>query len=268
MHMREIGAMIRAAWLTETSYRMNMVFSLASLLTMVVPLYFVASALQSTMATRISAESSQYFAFVLVGATIYTFVAACTSALPSALASAIGKGTFEAFLGTPTNWGTLFVGMSGYNILWALVRATVMMAIGVAFGARIAFYGLVPLTLIVFLLVLAYGAVGLIGAALLLRYRTTGPLLNGVLTGSALLGGVYYPTYVIPSWLQQVSKAMPLSYGLRAARRVALLGQPLHAVSHDVILLALYVTALLPAGILCVCISLRYARKSGTLGHY
>lgn len=266
--MREIIALIRAAWLSELSYRMNMIFSLASLLTMVVPLYFVATALQPTMATRISAESSQYFAFVLVGATTYTFIAACTSALPSALASAIGKGTLEAFLGTPTNWGTLFIGMSGYNVLWALVRATVMIAMGMALGAQLAPHGLVPLTLIVFLLVLAYGAVGLIGAALLLRYRTTGPLLNGVLTGSALLGGVYYPTYVIPSWLQQLSKAMPLSYGLRAARQVALLGQPFHAVSHDVIILALYVTALLPAGILCVAVSLHYARKSGTLGHY
>jgi ABC-2 type transport system permease protein len=266
--VREIVALIRAAWLTEVSYRMNMFFSLASLLTMVVPLYFVANALQSTMATRISAESSQYFAFVLIGATTYTFIAACTSALPSAVASAIGKGTLEAFLGTPTNWATLFVGMSGYNILWALVRASVMIAMGVALGARIAFHGLPPFILILFLLVLAYGAVGLIGAALLLRYRTTGPVLNGVLTGSALLGGVYYPTYVIPSWLQQVSKAMPLSYGLRAARQVALLGQPLRAVSQDVLILALYVTALLPIGILCVAVSLHYARKSGTLGHY
>lgn len=266
--MREIVALIRAAWLTEVSYRMNMFFSLASLLTMVVPLYFVANALQPTMASRISAESSQYFAFVLVGATTYTFIAACTSALPSAIASAIGKGTLEAFLGTPTNWGTLLVGMSGYNILWALVRASVMIAMGVALGARVDYQGLIPLILIVFLLVLAYGAVGLIGAALLLRYRTTGPLLNGVLTGSALLGGVYYPTRVIPSWLQQLSKAMPLSYGLRAARQVSLLGQPIRAVSHDVVILALYVTALLPIGILCVAISLHYARKSGTLGHY
>ncbi|HEY2854816.1 MAG TPA: ABC transporter permease [Gemmatimonadaceae bacterium] len=266
--MRETVAMIRAAWLAETSYRMNMLFSLASLLTMVVPLYFIANALQSTMATRISAEGSQYFAFVLIGATTYMFIAACTSALPSALASAIGKGTLEAFLGTPTNWATLFVGLSGYNILWALVRASVMIAMGVALGARVALHGLIPLVLIVFLLVLAYGSVGLIGAALLLRYRTTGPLLNGVLTASALLGGVYYPTYVIPSWLQQVSKAMPLSYGLRAARQVALLGQPFHAVSHDVIILTLCVTALLPIGILCVATSLHYARKSGTLGHY
>ena len=266
--MREIAALVRASWLTETSYRMNMVFSLASLVVMVVPLYLVANALQPTMAPRIASESGQYFAFALVGTTVYTFISACTMALPVALGSAIGKGTFEAFLGTPTNLGLLFVGMSGYNIAWALLRGMIMLAAGIALGARLTFAGSPSGLLIVSLLVLAYGAIGLVGAALLLRFRTTGPVLNGILTASALLGGVYYPTRVIPSWLQQLSTALPLSYGLRALRQVMLLGEPFHAVSHDVITLALYVTALLPTGILCVAAALRYARRSGTMGHY
>ncbi|HKW10821.1 MAG TPA: ABC transporter permease [Gemmatimonadaceae bacterium] len=266
--MREIAALLRASWLTETSYRVNMLLSLASLIFMVVPLYFVAGALQSRMASSIAPESSQYFAFLLLGATLYAFVAACTSALPSALASAIGKGTFEAFLGTPTNLGVLFVGMSGYSIAWALVRAVVMVGAGIALGVHIVWTGLPIVAIALVLLVLAYGAFGLVGAALLVRFRTTGPLLNGVLTGSALLGGVYYPTHVIPSWLQQLSKALPLSYGLRAARQAALVGDGFGVVGHDLLMLALYVTAMLPIGVLCVAVSLRYARRSGTLGHY
>lgn len=266
--MREIVAFVRAAWLTEASYRMSMAFSLATLVVMVVPLYFVSNALQPMMAPTIASQSREYFAFALIGATAFTFISACTSALPSALASAIGRGTLEAFLGTPTHLAVLFVGMSAYNIVWALLRAVLTVAAGVVLGARLAWHGLPALSLILFLLVLAYGSIGLVGAALLLRFRTTGPLLNGVLMGSALLGGVYYPTQVIPSWLQDLSKAMPLSYGLRAARQVVLLGQPFTAVGHDVLTLALCVTVLLPVGILSVAIALRYARTSGTLSHY
>ena len=266
--MREIAALLRASWLTETSYRVNMLLSLVSLVFMVVPLYFVTGALQSVMASSIAHESRQYFAFALLGATIYTFIAACTSALPTALASAIGRGTFEAFLGTPTNLGVLFAGMSGYSIAWALVRAVFMIAAGITLGVQIKWSGLPIVALVLVLLVLAYGAFSLIGAALLLRFRTTGPLLNGVLTGSALLGGVYYPTHVIPSWLQELSRALPLTYGLRAARQAALLGDGLAVVGHDLLMLALSVTALLPIGVLCVAFSLRYARRSATLGHY
>ncbi len=266
--MREIAALIRASWLTEASYRVGMLLSLVSLVVMVLPLYFVARALQPLMAQPIASESGQYFAFALVGATVYSFIAACTMALPSALASAIGKGTFEAFLGTPTNLGVLFVGMSGYAITWALVRAIITVAVGTALGLHVTWSGLPVVALILFLLVLAYGGVGLVAAALVIRFRTAGPLVNGTLAGSALLGGVYYPVHVIPSWLQNLSTIFPLSYGLRAARQAALLGEPLRAVGHDVAMLALYVTALLPIGILGVLLSLRYARRSGTLSHY
>jgi ABC-2 type transport system permease protein len=266
--MREILALIRASWLTETSYRVNMLLSMASLGLMVVPLFFVANALQPIMAATIASQSNQYFAFALVGATTFTFIAACTSALPSALAAAISRGTFEAYLGTPTPLPALFIGMSGYSILWALVRGILMIAVGLALGVRMTWSGLPIMAMILLLLVLAHAAVGLIAAALLLRFRTTGPLLNGVLTGSALLGGVYYPTHVIPSWLRQVADAFPLSYGLRSLRQVALLGESIGAVGHDLAILAFYVMALLPMGILCLAIALRYARRSGTIGHY
>lgn len=266
--MREIGALLRASWLTETSYRVSMLLSLLSLVVMVVPLYFVANALQPTMERTIASQSQQYFAFVLLGATVYSFITACTSALPTALASAIGRGTLEAFLGTPTHVATLFAGMSAYNVAWALFRASLMVVAGVALGAQLHWSGVPAVLLILALLVLAYGSIGLIGSALLLRYRTTGPLLSGALTLSALLGGVYYPTHVIPSWLQEVSRALPMSYGLRAARQATLLGESFHVYGHDVIILALYVAVLFPIGVLSVAYALRQARHAGNLGHY
>jgi ABC-type multidrug transport system permease subunit len=267
--MREIGALLRAAWLTEASYRTNMLFSLASLVFMVVPLYFVAGALQPMMTSTIASQSRQYFAFALLGTTIYTFIAACMSALPSALGAAIGRGTLEAFLGTPTRVAVLFTGMSVYNIAWAFVRACIMIAAGMALGVQLHWSGVPALLVIMSLLILAYGAFGLIGSALILQFRTTGPILSGILTASALLGGVYYPTHVLPSsWLRELSAAVPLSYGLRAARQAMLLGDPVTAFGHDVLILALFVAILFPAGVLSVVIALRRARHAGTLGQY
>ena len=267
--MRKLGALLRAAWLTETSYRTNMLFSLASLVFLVVPLYFVAGALQPVMTASIASQSRQYFAFALLGTTIYAFIAACTSALPSALAAAIGRGTLEAFLATPTRLTVLFTGMSLYSVAWALARAAVMIVGGVALGVRLHWSGLPAVLVILVLLVLAYGAFGLFGSALIVQFRTTGPILNGVLTVSALLGGVYYPTHVLPSlWLRVLAGALPLSYGLRAARQAMLLGQPVAAISNDVMILALFVAILFPAGVFSLAQALRHARRTGTLGQY
>jgi ABC-2 type transport system permease protein len=266
--MRECLALIRAAWLTECSYRLNMAMSLVSLALIVVPLYFVSNALQPLMASTISSQSQEYFAFTLVGALAFALISTSVSALPTALGGALGRGTLEAFLATPTSPTILFTGMSAYSVLWALVRGAVLLATGVALGVHIAWGNTLTSALILGLLLLAYAGVGLIGGCMLLCFRTTGPLLTGVLTLSAFLGGVYYPTHVIPSWLQQLSKALPLTYGLRALRQSALRGEPFAAVSGDVGVLALQTVLLLAVGGIAMALALRHARRTGTLSHY
>lgn len=266
--MRELAALWRSAWLTETSYRLNMLFSLASLAFVVIPLYFVTKALQPLMATSIASEGHEYFAFALIGAIAFTLATAGVTSLPNALAGAIGRGTLETYLGTPTHPALLFAGMSAYGLFWAFVRSAILLVAGAALGVRIGAGSVPSVALILALLIVAHGALGAIAGALLVSFRTTGPFVTGVLTGSMLLGGVYYPTHVIPSWLQQLSHALPISYGLRALRQTALRGDSLGAVSRDVGLLALYALVLLCVAILANAAALRYAKTAGTLSQY
>jgi ABC-2 type transport system permease protein len=122
--------------------------------------------------------------------------------------------------------------------------------------------------LILLLIVMAYFAIGLMAAAMVLAFRTTGPLPQVVLLLSGLLGGVYYPTSVIPSWIQSVSSVVPLTYGLRALRRVWLDGAPVGEVVPDVLVLAGMAIALLTLGIGIFAAGMRYARRAGTLAQY
>lgn len=266
--MRECYALLLAAWQTERSYRLNMALSLVSLAFVVVPLYFVSNALQPLMASSIATQSQEFFAFTLVGALVFALVSATTGALPGAIGAAIGRGTLEAFLATPTHPAILFTGLGAYTVLWSLLRGGVLLLAGVLLGVHIAWANALTSVLIVALLLLAYGAVGLVGSSLLLCFRTTGPLLSGVLTLSAFLGGVYYPTHVIPSWLQEISKVLPLTYGLRALRRTALRGEHFASVSGDVAMLALQTAVLLAVGSVALGVALRHARRTGTLSHY
>lgn len=266
--MREAFAFIRAAWLTETSYRLNMFFSLASLAFVVVPLFFVASALEHTMASSIASQSRQYFSFVLIGAVVFNLATASASALPNAVANAIGRGTLESYLSTPASPGAVFAGLSGYGVVWATVRSAVLLGSGALLGVRVVWSSAATMLLVLVLLILAYGAVGLFASALLLAFKTAGPIVTLTLSVSMFLGGVYYPTSVIPSWLKLVSNALPLSYGLRAFRQAALLGAPYDAVSHDVAVLAAYVVVLVSSGVLAVAAALHHARRAGTLATY
>ena len=135
-------------------------------------------------------------------------------------------------------------------------------------GADFAFARVPVALLIVALIVLTYVPFGILGAAAVLMFRTTGPLTTIVTVSSVLLGGVYYPTKVIPSWIESFSAVIPLTYGLRALRKTALDGDALGTVAGDVLTLAAFAAGLVVLSILLFHQALRYARRSGSLGHY
>ena len=266
--MREARALIRAAWLTATSYRVGMVFSLLGLAAVLLPLYFIANALQPTMQVAIGPEARQYFAFVVVGAAMFSLLSTCATALPSALDGAIARGTFEVMLGTPARLSAICSGLMGYGLLWAILRAGILVATAAALGAQIVWHS-VPLGLLVLAItMLSYVGAGLALSSLVLVFRTTGPLTAGLLTASMFLGGVYYPTHVIPSWIQDVASVLPITYGLRALRQIVLRGYGLTAVAHDLEMLSIMAALLLALGAASFRIALGHARRSGTLSSY
>lgn len=266
--MRGARALIRSRWLAARTYRLRFALSFVSLLASVVPLYFVANALQPMMADKIAAEGGQYFAFLIVGMVTFLLLPVSVNTLAAEVGGGINTGVLEALLGTSTRLPSIIGGMIGFNLMWTAMRAAVMLLGAAALGATIVWSQIGVSTLILTLIVLAYLPFGLIGAAMVIAFRTTGPLPQGILAVSALLGGVYYPTQVIPSWLESISTFVPLTYGLRALRKTMLEGQSLTMVASDLRLLGLFTVVLMTAGAVALVSSLAYARRVGTLSQY
>lgn len=266
--MRSILAFMRASWLTASSYRVSMVLSLTAVVASVIPVYFIAKALQPMMSSAIQGEGSQYFAFLLIGSITFSFIPLAVSSLPGTITGSITSGTMEAVLGTPTNMPTMLMGMMSYNFVWTALRAALMLIAGWILGASIDWIQLPAAMLLLALIIVAYIPIGLIAAASYLAFRTTGPIAMGVLVVSSLLGGVYYPTHVVPSWLEQISGVIPLTYGLRALRQVLLEGASLMSVRGDVGMLLLMTAVLFAVGGWVFSVAMRYARRTGSLSYY
>lgn len=266
--MRAAAALVWAGWRTTLTYRVDTVLSLLSLVVSVVPVYFIADALQPMMAGVIQAEGDHYFGFLIVGMIAFSFLSVSVQRIPSTVASGIRTGTFEALVATPASLTSLLTGLSGYGFLWTCARAGLLLLTGWVLGARIEWAGLPGAGLVLVLIVLAHVPFGLLAAASVMAFRTTGPLTRIVLAVSGLLGGVYYPTHVIPSWLEYVSAVVPLTYGLRALRKILLEGLPLSAVAGDVAILLLFIVGLFAVGGAVFSLALRYGRRTGSLAQY
>ncbi len=266
--MRRIVAFIRRDALIAGSYRTGMLLSLGSLITMVVPVYFIADAIQPVFGGTIVSESGTYFAFVIAGMASFQFVMTAVSAIPTVLASGLRTGTFEALVATPSRLPVVLAGMIAYPFLWTVARALVLIAAGQLLGAGFELSRVLVALGIWALITLAYVPFGLLGGALLLVTRTTGALPNAVLMASMFLGGVYYPTHVIPSWLSDLSDAVPLTYGLRAFRQALAADVPLAEILPDLGMLVLIAIGLTAASMAILQLALGHARRAGTLAQY
>jgi ABC-2 type transport system permease protein len=247
---------------------MNLVMSFVGLIATFVPIYFVSDALQPVVAESIADEGGVYFGFLIIGTAVLLAVNTSIQALPQAISSGITSGTLEALFATPGRLQELLVGMIGYDMLWASLKAVLLVVAFAAFGGPVIITGIPTATLVLVLLVLAHFAFGLVAASMILVLRTSGPLIPGLLGGFSLLGGVYYSTSVIPDAIRPLADFIPLTYGLRALRRSLLSGASLTAVASDILVLTGFAVGLLTAGALVFRLSLRFARRTGSLAQY
>lgn len=266
--MRRALALVRARWLIAMSYRLDTFFSFVGLIVAVVPLYFISHALQPMMTSAIRVEAPEYFGFMMIGIITYTYVTTSVNELHGVLSSEIGTGSFEALVATPTSLPALLAGMVGQAFTMNTIRALFLLVFAWALGAHIVWtQGLAALGVLA-LIIMAYLPLGVFAAALVMAFRTTGPFPSAVTAVSVLMGGVYYPTTVIPSWLERVSVFVPLTYGLRPLRRALLDGAPLAASARDLAILAGFAIVLSLASFAAFSAALRYAKRAGTLAQY
>lgn len=266
--MRSILALVRVKWLSFTSYRLNGLFAVIGLIALLVPLYFVANALDPVVADSIANEGGDYFGFLITGMIGMQLIGTGMRVLPNAVSSGIVSGTLEALLATPAGLFRLMAGLQGFDLLWAATRGALLFCGYLVLGGDVSWSG-VPMGLVVLaLLVVAHMPVGLLATAMILVFRTAGPLIQGVASAVSLLGGVYYSTSVIPEVIRPVADFIPLTYGLRALRRLVLDGAPFSQVAGDVAMLTVMAAGLMAGGIVVVSASLRYARRAGSLAQY
>jgi ABC-2 type transport system permease protein len=266
--MREAVAFARIKWRTVKSYRIQLVLSFLGLIVTLIPLYLVGRALDPLMAPKIGAEGGEFFGFLLLGTALFPFAILAMQVLPSEVGSGVGTGTFEAMLATPARLPSLFVGFVSYDLIWTSVRTVALLMFGAILGATIAPQQILALVVVVVFIVLAHLPIGLLATAFMLMFRTTLELPKLAMFASTIFAGIYYPTSVIPEQVRVISAAVPLTYGLRAARRVALQNASLADVGADLGMLAAFAVLLGVVGLVVLRAALLAVRRAGTLAHY
>jgi len=272
--LHKAWAFIRRDMLIETSYRSAFVFQFAGVFVSVAIWYFLSGMIRGLAPDMKNLEGGDYFPFILVGIAFYHYLTVALTSFASRVRNEQLTGTLEAMLVTPTRTPMVILASSLWDFVFTSFRVIVYLAAGILIAqaagrpVRIYWSGLLPFAVILGLTILAFCGIGIIVASVVIYLKRGEPLNAFIISASALLGGVFYPVQAMPPWLESASTLLPITYALRGIRRALLEGASMGDLLTEIQVLALFVAALVPIGLLVFRWSLRGARRDGTLVQY
>lgn len=131
----------------------------------------------------------------------------------------------------------------------------------VLFHVDLSHMSILPTLLVLILSITIFMAFGVLSAAAIIWLKKGDPI-------TWILGGAYFPTAVMPSWMQKISFIIPVRYSLDALRLTMLKGVSFATVRQPTMILALMAAILLPTSVAIFAGTVRKGRKEGTLMQY
>lgn len=253
---------------TATSYRVGFMLTVGSSLISVLAVFFLSEAFSESVSPSMGAYGGDYFGFAVVGVAFSNLMALGLTGMAARIREGQMMGTLEIMLLSPNRLPTLLLSSALWPHAQALLTLAVLVTAGIALGVDVGRAN-VPVALLgLGLSVLAFNALGLFAAAIVIVIKQGNPVALLIGMASILLAGVFYPVSVLPDWLQGLGQLLPLTHALEVVRRSALAGEGVSTLWQPLLFLSVLTSLLLPGGAWACQRAVRIAQTDGSLSQY
>jgi ABC-2 type transport system permease protein len=266
------GLLVARAFVTrdrriETSYRAGLILRIAAAV-VTITMFFFLSRVFDTAAPSLTAVGGSYFAFVLIGIVAQEFLGQAIGTFGGQLRESQTTGTLEFMLLGPSRLGTLLLSSTLWLHASAALGALAYLTLGVALGVDLSRIDL-PATLAgLLLMIVGFSGMGLLAGASVLVIKRGNPLGWAFRGASVVLGGTLYPISVLPTPLQMLGNALPMTHALTVLRGAMLEGNGIVELATPLAALAITSLFFLVAGLVAFAAAIRHARIDGSLAQY
>ncbi len=265
----QLWAFVRRDYLLARAVPLAFAWQAVSILLASPVLYYLGRLVPGATSPHLARFGGDYFAFVIVGVALFGFLSAAAAAAATAVRHEQTIGTLEVLFLTPVPQPLLVLGPSLWQMVIAAGHMLLYLAVGgLVFGMDFGRANVLSAAVILLLATGTSAALGVLAATFVLVFRHSDPLTSVVTSASALLGGVFYPTSVMPPLLQRAAEFLPQTHALRAIRLALLQGYGITALFREVAILALFCLLLMSMGLVAWRWAVPFAKASGTLGAY
>jgi ABC-2 type transport system permease protein len=257
----------RDLWMA-TSYRVGFLMMLGGSVFNIAGVYFLGQAIGDDIAPPDGRYGDDYFGFAVVGVAFSAFMAIGLTGISSRVREGQMMGTLELMLLSPNPLGVVLGSSTVWSHVQGLITLLVYLVAAIVLGMDLsqANWPLAAVSLV--LSVLAFNALGLIAASVVIIIKQGNPV--GLLIGmaSVLLAGVLYPTSVLPEWMQTLGQFLPLTHTLDLMRVSLLGGGDLAAAWPSLAWLIALTVVFMPLGLWASGRAVRIALVDGSLSQY
>ncbi len=263
---------LRIAWAffvrdaqNAVSYRFAFVFGQARSLAQTIALWLPA---QLVGQSPLFEDDGGFLAYSITGGAMLSLFMASYGGFASSISAERGVGTLESIFVTRAPLPALLLGGAAWSFFRSMIEVGVnLLVASLVFDLEFRGSLLVALP-IVLLTNITFIALGFYSAAFTVLFKRGDPFRVLVGGASALFGGVFYPSDVLPSVFGWLGECLPITHGARALRGVVLRGEPLSTFVHELTVLTIFGLVLLPLGVFLFSWAVRRAKLEGTLFHY
>jgi ABC-2 type transport system permease protein len=267
--LRKAAAFIRRDYQIESSYKMNFVMGVVDSLIILIFFYFLDKLVAEGGAKNLARYGGDYLSFALIGLAFTRYFQLTLKMFSDSIRQAQVTGCLEAMLSSQTDSLTIVFMSSLYGLISGTAQLLIILAFGAAF-ADVDFSQMnVLATIVVFAVsVLNFVAFGVLSASAILWLKKGDPFSWFLIGAGTMLGGAYFPTALLPVWVQKISYFIPFTHSLDALRLTMLRGFSVEKVAEPLLILGVMAAILLPASVVLFATVVRRGRKDGTLMQY
>ncbi len=265
----KVMAFLRRDFKTELSYRFSFLLNLAGISFSVIMFYYISKLFGKAASPYLEDYGGDYFSFVIIGIAFSGYLSVSLHSFSGAIREGQMLGTLEAMMVTPTSISSIILLSSLWSFISTTVEVFVYLIAGITiFGLDLSRANILSGLVVMILTILSFSPLGIISASFIMAFKRGDPIAFLFGTASSLLGGVYYPITILPSWLQGLSRLLPITYSLSGMRHALLNGATLSEISSDLFALGFFSAVMIPLSLLGFRYAVRKAKEKGSLGHY
>jgi ABC-2 type transport system permease protein len=181
-----------------------------------------------------------YFEFVAPGIMAMTVMMSVMTGLPQAISREREIGTLDGMMVAPINRLSIILGKALAQTARGLMQGVLILVLSIVlFGVTI--QGSIPLVFGLLLLgVFSFVGLGVVITSFAKDQETAAMIMMTIMFPMMFLSGVFFPIQMMPWYMQDISKVLPLTYASTALRKVMVLGAGIPAITTELGILIVF----------------------------